>query len=149
MTTKTFVIYGITACSFAASSAHAQRDTIPSKMSDHDLGMMYLQKSKRQKTTGWILLGVGMVAYIGGAVAYTNSWDSWDGYSSDPGTGAAIVELVGFGMTIASVPVFINAAKNKGRAEILLRNENIMMSFNPRGIQPIPTIGIGIPICGR
>jgi hypothetical protein len=141
MNTKKFFICCIAACFFISPFANAQRDT----MSDHRLGMMYLQKSKNQKTTGFVLLFVGAGMWIGGSIAATNS-DSY--YSGETG-GADFVALAGFICTIVSVPVLINAAKNKGRAEILLRNENIMLGYKQRSIQSIPSVGIGIPIGRR
>ena len=39
----------------------------------------YLQKSKKQKTTAWILLGVGTIAWVAGASKYMNQNDNKDG----------------------------------------------------------------------
>ena len=105
-------------------------------MSDMELGQYYLSKSKSQKTIGWVLLGAGIALYIGGILVYENS-----DLEESSGTDAMI--LIGSIASIASIPLFINGAKNKGRAEILLRNQNIPMGFkHTRGI----AIGIALPI---
>ena len=117
-----------------AAGLSAQQRTTP--MSDLELGQYYLSKSKSQKTIAWILLGGGMALYIGGIAAYSDIYDDQD-------TEAAVMALTGSIATIASIPLFITAAKNKGRAEILLRNQNVPMGFkSSRGL----SIGIGIPI---
>ena len=117
-----------------AAGLSAQQRTTP--MSDLELGQYYLSKSKSQKTIGWILLGGGLALYIGGIATYSDIYDDQD-------TEAAVMVLTGSIATIASIPLFITAAKNKGRAEILLRNQNVPMGFKSgRGL----SIGIGLPI---
>ena len=117
-----------------AASLSAQQRTSP--MSDLELGQYYLSKSKSQKTIGWILLGGGLALYIGGIATYSDLYDDQD-------TEAGIMVLTGSIATIASIPLFITAAKNKGRAEILLRNQNIPLGFkSSKGL----SVGIGIPI---
>ena len=126
--------------------SHAQvRDTSKQRMSDADLGHYYLQKSKSQKTIAWIMLLAGTAGWIGGAAASVNS----DSYYSEDLNGGDVVMLLGFGLTVASIPMFINAAKNKGRAEILLRHENIPLSYKPSGYKSFPAVGIRIQINGK
>lgn len=115
------------ACSQKAS------DPVLEKMSDLELGQYYLQKNKTQKTWGWILLG-------GGLGISTIALSNWE-LDSGGGTDALIV--IGQVAAIASIPIFINAAKNKGRAEILLRNQNVPIS---KARLNYSSIGVGIPI---
>jgi predicted MFS family arabinose efflux permease len=75
----------------------------------------YLQQSKKQKKTAWILLGCGTAAIIGGAIALDNSNNLFEPTAGDDF--AALLVLAGFGVSVGSIPVFINAAKNKGRSE--------------------------------
>jgi hypothetical protein len=104
-------------------------------MTDPELGLYYLQKNKRQKTTGWILLGGGLALYTAGIVSFSNNiWSESTG-------GAEVLALAGSLSMIACIPVFITAAKNKGRAEILLRNQNI-----PLGRLPAKQLSLGIAV---
>lgn len=44
-----------------------------------------------------------------------------------------------------SIPLFISGAQNKGRAEILLRNQNVPLSLHYH--KQVPAVGISILIC--
>jgi hypothetical protein len=104
-------------------------------MTDPELGRYYLQKSRSQKTAGWILLGGGLALYTAGVASFSNSiWSESTG-------GAEVMILVGSLSTIACIPLFITAAKNKGRAEILLRHENV-----PLGMLPGKRLSLGITV---
>ena len=107
------------------SSAQQLPQQPTNRMSDTELGQFYLQKSKNQKTGAWILLGAGIALQVAGSISYA------DNLFEESTSGDDALMLVGTIASIASIPLFISAAKNKGRAEILLRHENIPMSFSP------------------
>ena len=113
-------------------SAQVAPGAAPKQMTDRELGEFYLKKSKGQKTTGWALLGGGMVMYVVGISVAVND---------DSGTGA-VAALLGSFATVASIPFFISSARNKGRAEVLLRHENIPLGFIPHAPRSMPAIGI-------
>jgi hypothetical protein len=116
--------------------SNAQELTTPStaKLTDKELGLQYLKKSKNLKIAGWALLGSGLVlTYVGAATA-------WENYS---GVG---MFYAGTLLTIGSIPCFITGARNKGRAEILLRNENIMLSYKPKTFKAIPSLTLAIKL---
>jgi len=73
----------------------------------------YLQKSKRQKKTGWLMLGGGLATIFLGAAIGTG--EALNG-SSGGGSAADVVALAGLGAMVGSIPVFISAGKNKRRA---------------------------------
>ena len=82
----------------------------------------YLQKSKNQKTTGWILLAGGTTMAVVGAIianeSYNSEWslenDSpWFGSNFDTG---AYLFLGGAAAGLASIPFFIGSAKNARKA---------------------------------
>jgi len=93
----------------------------------------YLEKSKRQGTAGWVLLGAGTAMGIGGIIIM----DQGDIFSADFEAGAVLV-LVGAASGLASIPFFISSGRNSRKAARL--------SFNPQnypdpyghfsGIQP-------------
>ena len=81
----------------------------------------YLQKSKKQKTAAWILLGGGSALIVTGQIVYTNYINS----SPDFGTGllrlaswgtGPVLELIGLLSMGGSIPLFIASTKNKRRA---------------------------------
>lgn len=71
----------------------------------------YLEKSKNQQSTAWLLLGVGTAAGIGGTVITFS-----EGILSDAASGGAALFMLGLTLDIISIPVFIAANKNKKRA---------------------------------
>lgn len=76
----------------------------PTKRTEAMTKQDFLQKSKRQRTTGWILAGGGVVLEVAGAIAYQY--------------GNASIFLLGAGLLaqIASIPFFISGAINKHKA---------------------------------
>tara|TARA_A100000171_G_C2096636_1_gene127432 strand:- start:417 stop:818 length:402 start_codon:yes stop_codon:yes gene_type:complete len=73
----------------------------------------FLQKSKKQKTAAWILLGGGTAMAVGGFATFDSSWDSGSDSTTDI---AGIIGTVGFLTGLASIPYFISAGKNKKTA---------------------------------
>ncbi|ASO03540.1 hypothetical protein [Arenibacter algicola] len=73
----------------------------------------FLQKSKKQKTTAWILLGGGTAIAVGGFATFDSSWDSGSANTTDI---AGVIGTVGFLTGLASIPYFISAGKNKKTA---------------------------------
>lgn len=74
----------------------------------------YLQKSKNQKTTGWILLGGGTAMAVVGAIVFGQSdWLSEDDPNTDLGgflfVGGIVADLV-------SIPFFISSSSNARKA---------------------------------
>ncbi|MGN6531754.1 MAG: hypothetical protein ACTHK0_08370 [Ginsengibacter sp.] len=65
----------------------------------------YLQKSKQQRNTAWILAGGGLVLEIAGIIAYQS--------------GNASIFLLGAGLIsqIVSIPFFVSAAINKKKSK--------------------------------
>lgn len=76
----------------------------------------YLEKSKNQKTTAWILLGSGTAMAIGGAIGFSeNFWES----SADT---YGYIMIAGIVADLVSIPFFISASKNKKKAASLAFN---------------------------
>jgi hypothetical protein len=85
----------------------------------------FLQKSKNQNKTGWILLGTGTAMIIGGATVFNNSWDSGSATTTDI---SGFVILGGVIADLACIPVFISAGRNKRRAaSMTLTYQNILL----------------------
>jgi hypothetical protein len=91
-----------------------------------------LQKSKKQRTAGWILLGGGIAlcyASVINAFGEDHSGDN-DVYNpSEPVstkiTAEEIMAYAGAGAIISSVPLFIAGNKNKRKAKLLIKNGTV------------------------
>lgn len=88
----------------------------------------YLQQSKRQKSTGWILLGVGTAMMVGGAATFESSWGSNDYGTTDFG---GVVLLTGIVVDAVSIPFFISSGRNKRRATLGLNYQNVQPKISP------------------
>lgn len=111
---------------------------------DLQLGQSYLKKSRTQKIVGFSLLGAGFGALAGVVILEA----SGNYYNSDYYDAESAVVGIGLSMMVTSIPFFIIGAKNKGRAEVLLRDEKIFgrSAGMPKGIHGI---GIAIPLSRR
>ena len=79
----------------------------------------YLEKSKRQKKTGWILLGSGLTSFVVGTIIVGENVpdnDPYCIYSNCGGNGGAVMMAVGAAASVTSIPFFIASGKNRRRA---------------------------------
>ena len=122
-------------------SAQVNTDTSRrTEISDRELGLQYLKKANKQRTSAWLMLGAGIAMEVIGMSVAAN-----DLYAENQVPGTLL--FVGGILTITSVPVFISGAKNRGRAEILLRHENIKVynNYGP-GKEGLVSLGLSIPL---
>jgi hypothetical protein len=99
----------------------------------------YLKKSKRQATTGWILLGVGTVAFISAATAEKNKPSDGSFSNLGIGLGGFLVGIIGIGSLIGS-----GTSKSKAAA-LAIGNQRITapgVGFNVR-VQPAVGLKVG------
>ena len=116
-----------------------------------------LQKSKKQKAAAWWLLGGGAVAAITGLSIISNdvSKDLSDGFTTIFSFGyvtpaehkhsaaGPILLIAGTGAMLGSIPLFIRAGNNKGKARLMLKNETVF--FNPQlNIEHLVSLGVKI-----
>ena len=80
----------------------------------------YLQKSKNQKTTGWILLAGGTTIAVAGLVSMNNQ-DFWSSDNSSYDA-SGFLFLGGLAVDLASIPFFISSAKNARKAATISFN---------------------------
>lgn len=89
----------------------------------------YLQKSRNQRTAGWIMLGGGVVLGAVGAATFNNS----DFLNNDSGsnTGGWLF-VIGGATALGSIPFFISSAHNARKAATI--------SFKPQRVHlPVNT----------
>ena len=81
----------------------------------------YLQKSKNQKTTAWVLLGGGAGFILVGTLIGNSKEASF----SDAGTGVVLGGIGALSM-LGSIPLFIASGKNKRKAmSMSFKNEMV------------------------
>ncbi|PWA09596.1 tetraspanin family protein [Flavobacterium laiguense] len=78
----------------------------------------YLEKSKTQKTTGWIFLSAGLAITTVGIIGFANTDDIYD--NSTDTYGALI--LTGPLIALGSIPFFISSGSNARKAATLSLN---------------------------
>ena len=117
----------------------SQETTSPVISKDH-----YLQKSRNQKTTAWILLGAGIGMAIGGIVINLDQ-PIYGGSSKDNDKGLWLSYLGG-ATALTSIPFFISAHKNKKRAAaVTINNQHIPFpQQNSLCIQPAIALKINL-----
>lgn len=108
------------ALSVSLSTSYCQED--PAKYED------YIQKSKRQKTTAWILLGAGVAMITTGLLLQSNDNDLNNLTQDITGIGIGGAGIV---CTVISVPVFLASTRNNHKAAALsLKMEKTMQLQN-------------------
>ena len=105
----------------------------------------FLQKSKKQKTAAWILLGGGTAMAVGGFATFDSSWDSGSDSTTDI---AGVIGTVGFLTSLASIPYFISAGKNKKTAMSITFNYKpvYLSNDNLAETQSYPTMSLKIKL---
>ncbi|MGE5108280.1 MAG: hypothetical protein ACM3H8_12090 [Sphingobacteriales bacterium] len=87
----------------------------------------YLQKSKNQKTTGWILLAGGTSVAIAGVIIGGNdTGDSDDIFGPNFGTSAGLL-IGGLAADLLSIPFFIGSSNNARKAATFSFNQQKIM----------------------
>ena len=122
---------------FSAINSPSQPKTTASALINTD----YLQKSKRQKTAAFIMLGGGMAVLLTGVIIEATNWDSNVGN---------VLAAVGALSEVGSIALFIASAKNKKKAmnaSVFLKLENVMIikrSLYTRKTYPAVSITINL-----
>lgn len=91
-----------------------------------------LEKSKRQKTTAWVLMGTGSAAFIYGIAGFSRGFVDFDSNERGPSQIHGIALGYGLLAPLVSIPFFINSAKNKRKANDVLVIQPVWMS-QPNG----------------
>lgn len=130
-------------CLCTTTHTNAQLRDTTSTMNTHKVDAnALLQKSKKQKTTAWIMLGGGAGLAIAGYIIMQNEAEK-DPLGSLLGQNATgvVVFIAGDAAMLGSIPFFIASGNNKRKAYLMLKNENVF--FNPQlNLNHIVALGI-------
>ena len=106
----------------------------------------YLQKSKKQKTAAFVLLGGGALLTIVGTAIGANRWDDElvsivnEGENDRSYMAGGIMMVTGLVAMVGSVPLFIASSRNKKKAHAA--NASIKLETMPvvcrQGISKLP-----------
>lgn len=105
----------------------------------------YSQKSKNQKTTGWILLAGGTTMAVAGLISMSNQ-DFWSSDNSSYDA-SGFLFFGGLAVDLASIPFFISSAKNARKAATISFNyqKAYFPQHNTFVAKMQPTITLRIP----
>lgn len=119
-----------------ATSSFCQQTDFSRSLTPED----YLQKSKKQKTAAWVLLGGGFAVTVGGAILDVSS--DW----SKPETPYLVVIAAGGASMLGSIPLFIASGRNKRKAinasAYLEIRQNPVPANNGLTLQSAPTLSL-------
>jgi hypothetical protein len=107
-----------------SSNAQSLKDSTVLHMSEQDLGLHLLQKSKNQKLAGYIFTGIAAVSCAALPFVFTNEiFNSMEGENVSGG-GSVVLGILALGSTAASIGFISAGTKNSGKAEMLLRHKS-------------------------
>ena len=135
--TKTFFLFIFSAIAF---SSFSQQSNPSAPLTKQD----YLQKSKKQKTTAWILLAVGATVGFIGLTQF-----NFAGSDGEVNNGAATVMfLTGTAAVITSIPFFKASNKNKRKAASMSLKMDRVPVLQTKNMASInyPAISFRLPI---
>ena len=123
---------------FTFQSVQSQVTDSLTDKSNQEMYDFYISKHKKLKTTGWILLGTGVAALVGGGVImYTSIMDE----GGEPG---AILFVAGGLATISSFPILGIANKNKRKAKAILGSGEVGIGAIPFNDTRYVSVGLKI-----
>ena len=104
----------------------------------------YLQKSKNQKKTGWILLAAGTVVAVGGGIGFGNNFDLFQSNTKADIYGSIMAG--GIVADLVRIPFFISSGRNSRRgARISMSSQLIDFPRGNSNYVKHPAISVKIP----
>ena len=137
---KVLFICIVCLCATTQTNAQLRDTTLNTNTHKVDANSLF-QKSKKQKTAAWILLGGG--AGIAATVIIIIVFDPLSVFDLKKSNNRGLLLATGGAAMVASIPFFIASGKNKRKANLMLKDENVF--FNPQlNIDHIISLGIKI-----
>jgi hypothetical protein len=118
----------------------AQKNDTSSLRSPQALHDSYMHKYKTNHIIAWSCLGAGTAMLIGGIAIKVNN-----GLLSNNSQGQWLTYL-GFGTTLASIPFFISAGRNKRQARLALKAQSISIGNNTLNQLKYKAVVLTVPL---
>ncbi len=93
-------------------------------ISKQELHDAYLMKYKKNKTSGWVLLGSGIGMILGGGITYA-SYAAQGFNGKAPVAAETLFIFIGPAVSLVSIPFFISAKRNKTKANLAFNMETL------------------------
>ncbi len=109
----------------------------------------YMQKSKSQRTVGWVTLGTGVVLSGIGLLIADNSETTTNSYGvigDDNSVTGGVLVLAGAASGIVSIPFMIMASVNRHKARLMIKNQKTGFGVPSNVNKNITGITMTIPI---
>jgi hypothetical protein len=140
---KIILSFAICFCAFQPLHAQVLKDSFPAnKIRENELSMKFNEKGKMLETTGFVLIGVGMAATIGGFYGALNNYDLFSG----EGSGYVILWAAGVVAFSTGIPVLIHGFHCKRKARLVLHKDNLSRSYHVPIKANVFSIGIAFSI---
>jgi hypothetical protein len=128
----------------ATTHTNAQMRDTTLNMNTHKMDANSLfQKSKKQKTTGFILLGGGAALEVV-AIAIVTADPVGSIFNEKKSNNRGLLIASGGAVMLSSIPFFIASGHNRAEANILLKNETLF--FNPKMNIKDRQLAVGVKI---
>lgn len=114
-----------------ATFINAQTDTIKVKLTNRELSERLMLKSKKQRTTGLVLLASGLALEAIAIATYPKDYDFLFGSTPEKEGNAifsSILFVAGAAAWITSIPVLISGRVNQRKARLLLNAEQVKIT---------------------
>ena len=136
---KTILLALVCLCTVQLIHAQEIKDSLaPNRVRSDKLSIQYLNKGKSLETIGFVLIGAGMAATIGGFYGTRNNFNLFSG----TGFGYVILWAVGVSALATGIPVLINGFRYKRKAQLVLHNENVFRTYHVPIKQNVFSVGI-------
>jgi len=140
---KIILMLVIFVCIHQISAAQTMQDTtFPRKLSRQELQIQYLEKSKQLRTTGFVVMGLGVAAWVGGAIGTYNNYDLFTG----EGSGYVVLFSAGVAATITGIVLLGRSHYYHHKAHLILNNEDISRTYHVPIKSNITSVGIAFSI---
>ena len=129
-------------CATTHTNAQMRDTTVNMNMHKVDANSL-LQKSKKQKTTAWILLGGG-AGIVATAVIITLSDGFLSLFDQKKDNNRGVLLAAGGAVMLGSIPFFIASGNNKRKANLILKDVTVLC--NPQLNTKDHFVALGIKI---
>jgi hypothetical protein len=120
---KKFLFLLISVAVLGHLQAQRLSDSLPKNLKGKDLQLQYLNKSRSQKGAAFVLLASGLTLGVLGSL---NTITLMGGETNN--SNAYTMMAIGAVSFVASIPLFISAAKNKEKSKLVVRDQQMIIS---------------------